>query len=255
MNYLNGTWDDQSKDLHKTGGTTRSVIALVSCNQAFSERLCRATEAEIDMVEILRFGTVDDLVETLPMWRERLRLIVLDEAAAARLDVNLAGWVHGQSGARVACAYSDTRKTAQLVAGPLYPAAISSFFSWNLNFDAWISVLKLCLSGHTYVTPELMGMATVPAPERPAERPIRLEPEAATAAAPETSAAPSSLDRLTQRETEVLQHVARGHQNKVIADKLGLSMNTVKLHIHHIITKLGVHNRTEAAMIYATAKE
>lgn len=59
---------------------------------------------------------------------------------------------------------------------------------------------------------------------------------------------------LTGREKEVLELVARGFQNKAIAANLKLSENTVKLHIHHIITKLGAHNRTEAAMIYVTSK-
>lgn len=58
------------------------------------------------------------------------------------------------------------------------------------------------------------------------------------------------MDELTVRELEVLAMVARGHQNKIIAADLGLSEHTVKIHIHNIIRKLGVHNRTEAAAIY-----
>nr|WP_269751662.1 response regulator transcription factor [Pseudophaeobacter flagellatus] len=54
--------------------------------------------------------------------------------------------------------------------------------------------------------------------------------------------------RLTLREAEVLSCVAEGKQNKLIANRLGLSEHTVKLHIHHVIAKLGVHNRTEAAV-------
>lgn len=55
---------------------------------------------------------------------------------------------------------------------------------------------------------------------------------------------------LTVRELGILSRVARGQQNKIIAADLGLSEHTVKLHIHNIITKLGVHNRTEAAVLY-----
>jgi DNA-binding NarL/FixJ family response regulator len=39
-------------------------------------------------------------------------------------------------------------------------------------------------------------------------------------------------------------------QNKVIAAALKLSENTVKIHLHNIIRKLGAHNRTEAAAMY-----
>ena len=54
--------------------------------------------------------------------------------------------------------------------------------------------------------------------------------------------------RLTTREAQVLSCVAEGKQNKLIANRLGLSEHTVKLHIHHVIAKLGVNNRTEAAV-------
>ena len=47
---------------------------------------------------------------------------------------------------------------------------------------------------------------------------------------------------------QVLSCVAEGKQNKLIANRLGLSEHTVKLHIHHVIAKLGVNNRTEAAV-------
>ncbi|WP_371225423.1 response regulator transcription factor [Roseovarius sp. 2305UL8-3] len=206
------------------------------------------TESELEKFGVKCFETVDQLVDTLPNWRERLRLIVLDQPAAGKLDSNLAGWVRTQSGASFACAYCDVNKTRPMVS-TLYPAAVSSFFPLNLNFDAWISMLKLCLSGHLYVTPELIAPIDTGA-DRPREQPV--EPVAKSADQPSLG---NNLDRLTQREMEVLQHVAKGRQNKVIAAKLGLSENTVKLHIHHVISKLGVHNRTEAAMIYATSRD
>jgi DNA-binding NarL/FixJ family response regulator len=61
---------------------------------------------------------------------------------------------------------------------------------------------------------------------------------------------PCVLSRLTGRELEILAHVARGRQNKNIAAVLGLSEHTVKIHLHNVITKLRVHNRTEAAAIF-----
>jgi DNA-binding NarL/FixJ family response regulator len=58
------------------------------------------------------------------------------------------------------------------------------------------------------------------------------------------------VDQLTERELEVLAMVPRGHPNKVIAFNLGVSAHTVKVHLHNIIFKLGVRNRTEAAAMY-----
>nr|WP_246849425.1 LuxR C-terminal-related transcriptional regulator [Rubellimicrobium arenae] len=55
---------------------------------------------------------------------------------------------------------------------------------------------------------------------------------------------------LTDRELQVLELVSRGKQNKSVAAELGLSEHTVKLHMHHIISKLGARNRTEVTVWY-----
>lgn len=55
-------------------------------------------------------------------------------------------------------------------------------------------------------------------------------------------------ERLTPREREVLEQIVGGHTNRVIAQKLSLSVGTVKIHVEHIIAKLGVADRTQAAV-------
>ncbi len=62
------------------------------------------------------------------------------------------------------------------------------------------------------------------------------------------SEAPSSIDPLSSRELEVLGLAARGYRNKVIADKLNVSIHTVEGHFHCIFAKLGVSSRTEAVI-------
>lgn len=51
---------------------------------------------------------------------------------------------------------------------------------------------------------------------------------------------------LTKRESEVLEHLARGYRYKEIADKLFVSLETVRSHVHHIYEKLQVSSRTDA---------
>jgi DNA-binding NarL/FixJ family response regulator len=57
-----------------------------------------------------------------------------------------------------------------------------------------------------------------------------------------------TLDALTDRESELLRLMVQGLPNKEIAQALSLSENTVKYHVKHILHKLGVQNRTEAAV-------
>ncbi len=59
---------------------------------------------------------------------------------------------------------------------------------------------------------------------------------------------PRPLTNLTQREHEVLALLSRGHSDKEIADRLGISIYTVHEHVRNIFEKLGVHNRTEAVV-------
>ena len=53
---------------------------------------------------------------------------------------------------------------------------------------------------------------------------------------------------LTEREAQVLRHMAGGLTNKQIADALGISYETVKEHVQHVLGKIGVSDRTQAAL-------
>ena len=64
---------------------------------------------------------------------------------------------------------------------------------------------------------------------------------------------PEPLERLTPREREVLVLIARGFANKRIALELGLSEKTVKAHVGHVLAKLGVTDRTQAAVLAVRA--
>ncbi len=54
---------------------------------------------------------------------------------------------------------------------------------------------------------------------------------------------------LTAREVEVLQHIAGGNRNQDIAQQLFISEETVKVHVKHIMEKLGASDRTQAVAI------
>lgn len=53
---------------------------------------------------------------------------------------------------------------------------------------------------------------------------------------------------LTRRERDVARLVAAGQRNRVIAEKLGISEGTVKMHLHNVYAKMGLESRTQLAM-------
>jgi DNA-binding NarL/FixJ family response regulator len=57
------------------------------------------------------------------------------------------------------------------------------------------------------------------------------------------------LPRLTGRESDVLDQMAKGLRNKEIAWNLGITEETVQVHVRNILSKLNVHDRTEAVMV------
>jgi len=62
------------------------------------------------------------------------------------------------------------------------------------------------------------------------------------------------LASLTERERQILDHLARGESNKAIARELDISHDTVKLHVRHVLAKLNLSSRVEAAVFAVEAR-
>jgi DNA-binding NarL/FixJ family response regulator len=76
-----------------------------------------------------------------------------------------------------------------------------------------------------------------------------IDPKAAGRLLDALARSPRVTESLTPREREVLTCLCRGMPNKQIARELGLAEKTVKTHVGHILAKLGVTDRTQAALL------
>jgi DNA-binding NarL/FixJ family response regulator len=85
--------------------------------------------------------------------------------------------------------------------------------------------------------------------EAPAAEAAKPKAPAAVTAAEEPTRGPAEILGLSGREWEVLELVAAGRSNAEIAEQLFISPKTASVHVTHILDKLGVSNRVEAATI------
>jgi DNA-binding CsgD family transcriptional regulator len=79
---------------------------------------------------------------------------------------------------------------------------------------------------------------------------LTLEPRLLDAEAGARERGFNALISLTQREREVLACLAAGDNNRAIAQRLGIGEGTVRSHVHVLLQKLQVSNRTQAALIW-----
>jgi DNA-binding NarL/FixJ family response regulator len=120
-------------------------------------------------------------------------------------------------------------------------AGASGFIPKSAAINVTLNALKLIMLGEIYLPPTLMyGTTGGQEDESDAEHP--------TAPAPRTFD-PTLLAPLTQRQYDVLALLGQGKSNKDIADTLGISEGTVKVHVGAILKVLGASNRTQAALM------
>jgi LuxR family maltose regulon positive regulatory protein len=105
------------------------------------------------------------------------------------------------------------------------------------------------LLGRLLTTPATTQVVAVQVPPGFLDRLLEAFEQADQAALPRSrrgTALPGLVVALSARELEVLQLLAAGRSNPVIAEELVISLDTVKRHVTHILDKLGAANRTQA---------
>jgi len=107
----------------------------------------------------------------------------------------------------------------------------------TIEGDVLTAAIHRVMRGEPVISPELMGKLLAALQARGSD----------TAQAP-VAAVPDTGPALSPREQEVLRQIALGASNKEIARTLDIAETTVKIHVQHILRKLGVSSRVQAAV-------
>jgi two-component system nitrate/nitrite response regulator NarL len=125
-----------------------------------------------------------------------------------------------------------------------FGAGASGYFVNVISCDAFIKSIELVAMGEIVFPPAFLSFALDTKRGHGTKAALSDENERASFVTTEDTVAP----QLSPRETSVLRCLIEGDSNKIIARKIGIADATVKVHVKAILRKIGVHNRTQAAI-------
>jgi DNA-binding NarL/FixJ family response regulator len=216
----------------------RRVVLFVAVAGTVSDRLIRALEREFPWVVVEQTDSVgaacaafDHPVSLILVDPPLMKAVEQASSELTRLHPQALTAVIERDDFNPACSFPEILGF-QFVRGVL---------PMNLRLDVWLSVIRLMLCGGEYFPPGMYHSYA----RRVGDTRAFQSGHGVTPAVRNGSS--SQIAELTAREIQILEMVSRGLQNKTIAAEFRLSEHTVKIHLHNIISKLGAHNRTEAA--------
>jgi DNA-binding NarL/FixJ family response regulator len=206
------------------------IRVLVADDQALVRggfRLILDTQPDIDVV-----GEAANGREAVTQARALHPDVVLMDVRMPEVD--------GLEAARQLLAASDAPRVLMLTTFDLdeyvYDAmrsGASGFLLKDVRPEQLADAVRAVVAGETLLSPAIT--------RRLVEQFVRRPPPGSTK--------PAQLESLTEREIDVLRLVARGRSNREIASELFLSETTVKTHITHLFTKLGLRDRAQAVVV------
>ena len=113
----------------------------------------------------------------------------------------------------------------------------------TMDADALVASILRVMRGESVIADEMTGKLIS------AYRGATSGAHGAGADAQNDVAPVSPLSQLSPRELDILRGIARGESNKLIARQLGIAETTVKIHVQHVLRKLNVASRVQAAVI------
>jgi DNA-binding NarL/FixJ family response regulator len=211
--------------------TARPVRILLADDQPLLRtgfRMVLGAEEDLDIV-----GEAGDGAEAVDLARRLLPDVVLMDIRMPRLDGVAATRAIVDARLPVRVLILTTFDLDEYVVGALRAGA-SGFLAKDVPAEDLVTAIRTVAAGEAVVAPRILK---------------RLLDRFADSLPDPSSTPPKTLDSLTEREREVLVQVAKGLSNAEIAGALSVSETTIKTHVGHVLTKLGLRDRVQAVVL------
>lgn len=232
---LNETWREGRSELtsppeNVAQGKIR--VLIVDDHAVVRQGLRTFIDLQDDMFVVAEGATGVDAVRLSKQWQPDVILLDLVMPEMDGVEATRRILEHNpKSRVLILTSFGDDEKVF-----PAVRAGAQGYLLKDIHPDGLVKAIREACQGVVQLHPDIArklmsALAGEPDSAQPGE--ARSHPE---------------LDDLTEREQEVLKLVARGHNNRQIADELYISEKTVKTHVSSILGKLGVQDRTQAAI-------
>ena len=213
-----------------TGAPARPVRILLADDQPLLRtgfRMVLGAEDDLDIV-----GEAGDGAEAVELTRRLLPDVVLMDVRMPRLDSVAATRAIAKARPPVRVLILSAVEPDEDAVDALRAGA-SGLLTKNVPAEDLVAAVRTVATGMAVVTPGI----------------LRWLLDRLTPVRPDTASPPEALDVLTEREREVLVHLAHGRSNAEIAQTLAVGETTVKTHVGHVLAKLGVRDRVQAVVL------
>ena len=207
---------------------TQPISVLIVDDHPVVRRGLRALLEVQDGIEVV--GEAGDGATALALAAERAPDVILLDLKLPGMDgIAVLGELRARNNAaRVLVLTSATEAAA---AGLAVRSGAAGMLYKDVDPDALVRAIRSVHDGHLLLAPEAAGSLV----------------RSAGTGGP--GAHGGGLDALTSREREVLAELTKGRSNREIARALNISEKTVKAHVSSVLAKLGVQDRTQAALL------
>ena len=194
------------------------TVVIVDDHRVVGRSLKAFLESSADLRVVGLAASGEELLDQLAVWRPQ---VVIQ-------DLLLPGGIDGIETTKRVLAREPSIRVVALTASfdearmmGVLRAGASGYVRKDADPEILPAAIRAVVAGRTFIDPAI-GQRLVRAPE---------------------------VDELTPREADVLRHLALGESNRAIAAALRVSEETIKTHVAHVLSKLQVENRAQAAVL------